>query len=178
MKKNFPTLLLLIAFVISITSCQSNNQTMPLTPEEIATNWNNTNGKISHEEANQLEENYKKYLYEGSRDSLLSVNDEVYADTREVHFDIEDLKNYIHYVEQYGKDKNYNNLGIRVYLGSKGPQKDGKAVTTVFFYGTGTKADGGNQQKNGDEESDPNLPGADGLNLGSSGMPPKDLLFP
>lgn len=178
MKKNLPIFLLLIAFVISITSCQSNNKTMPLTPEQIANNWNNTKGKISHEEANQLEENYKKYLYEGSRDSLLTDNDEVYADTREVHFDIEDLKNYIQYVEQYGKDKNYNNLGIRVYLGSKGPEKDGKAVTTVFFYGTGISANDQNQQKNGDDAINPNLPGADGLNLGSSGMPPKELLFP
>lgn len=178
MKKNLPNILLLIAFVISIISCQSNDQTMPLTPEQIATNWNNTNGKISHEEANQLEENYKKYLYEGSRDSLLTTNDQMYADTREVHFDIEDLKNYINYVEQYGKDKDYNNLGIRVYLGSKGPQKDGKAVTTVFFYGTGIDSDGENQQKNTDGGINPNLPGADGLNLGSSGMPPKDLIFP
>lgn len=178
MKKNFPTSLLFLLFVLSMISCNTKDQTSTLTPEQIATNWKNTSGRITHEEANLLEENYKNFLYKGSRDSLRSANGESYQDNREVWFDLEELKNYINYVEQYGKDKNYEDLGIRVYLGSKGVKEDGKARTTVFFYGTGRNTNGAVQLKNGNGTIDPNLPGADGLNRGNSGMPPSDLIFP
>ncbi len=178
MKKIIYPCIALVAMMLTITSCEQNNNHM-LTPEQIAENWENTPGRISHKEANELEENYIKFLYEGSRDSLISSTGETYQDTREVWFDIEELKNYINYVEQYGKDKNYDNLGIRVYLGSKQPQSNGMAQTTVFFYGTGRFAGVKKlQDDDGGAIVEPNLPGADGLNKGTSGMPPNGLQYP
>ncbi|OUS18095.1 hypothetical protein A9Q93_04160 [Nonlabens dokdonensis] len=178
MKKIIFKTIAVIAVMLAVTSCVENN-CETLTPEQIAENWENTSGRINHKEANELEENYVRFLYQGSRDSLLTESGEVYQDTREVWFDIEELKNYINYVEQYGKDKKYDNLGIRVYLGSKAPQKNGKAQTTVFFYGTGRFA--GVKKLQGDDGGaivEPNLPGADGLNKGNSGMPPNGLQYP
>ncbi|WP_405369366.1 hypothetical protein [Nonlabens sp. Asnod2-A12] len=181
MKNNILKSFLLLTIAISLTSCEWNKDTPKHndpSPEEIAKKWNNTKGKISNKEANQLEENYKKLLYNGSRDSLIDANGEVYKDTREVWFDIEELKNYIAYIEQHGKDNNYDQLGIRVYLGTKEPIKDGKAVTTLFFYGTG-HANGLTSQRSTTQSAlDTNIPGIDGLNKGTSGMPPKDLIYP
>ncbi|PPK94820.1 hypothetical protein LY01_01573 [Nonlabens xylanidelens] len=181
MKKPFLNFIVLVLTAISLTSCEWNKDTPKHndpSPEEIAKKWNNTKGKISNKEANRLEENYKKLLYNGSRDSLIDANGEVYKDTREVWFDIEELKNYIAYIEQHGKDNNYDQLGIRVYLGTKEPIKDGKAVTTLFFYGTG-HANGLTSQRSTTQSAlDTNIPGIDGLNKGTSGMPPKDLIYP
>ena len=181
MKNNILKSLFLLTIAISLTSCEwikdTPNHNDP-SPEEIAKNWNKTDGKISNKEANQLEENYKKMLYSGSRDSLIDASGEVYKDTREVWFNLEDLKNYIAYIEQHGKDNNYDQLGIRVYLGTKEPIKDGKAVTTVFFYGTGHPNGPSTQKSTTQVGVDTNIPGIDGFNKGTSGMPPKDLIFP
>lgn len=182
MKNTIIKPLLLLTIAISLTSCEWIKDTpkhKKPSPEEIAENWNKTDGKISNKEANQLEENYKKMLYNGSRDSLIDANSEVYQDTREVWFNLKDLKNYIAYIEQHGKDNNYDQLGIRVYLGTKEPLKDGKAVTTVFFYGTGNPNNGSTPQKSTTQSGiDTNIPGIDALNKGTSGMPPKDLIYP
>ena len=171
MKTSTPFILLFSLMLLGLSACSE--QVGP-TPEEIQQAWNNTPGKISPEQCNQLEEHYKDILYQ---DSLVSTNDTSYADYREVWFDIEDLKNYIQYVEQHAKEKNYSNLGIRVYFGATNVNS-GMPRSTVFFYGTGRFAGTSNLQQDEGGVTEPNLPGIDGLNMGNSGMPPSEFKYP
>jgi hypothetical protein len=90
-------------------------------------------------------------------------------------FSIDDLKEYIAYVEAEGKAKKISINGLRVYFGaySKNDKTtDKKALSTVFFVPTTPKA--GSLQKDGllggDGGSD--VEDIDGMNDGQTGNPP------
>ncbi|WP_124981329.1 hypothetical protein [Nonlabens xiamenensis] len=164
---------LFTAFILVLTLSSCAEHCGP-TAGEIEAAWQSTPGKINAQRANQLEENYKRFIYQ---DSLVARDGRVYQDHREVWFDLEDLKNYINYVEQYGRDNNYDHLGMRVYFGASGIQ-NGTPRSTVFFYGTGRFAGAGQLVQENNVVTEPNLPDADGLNMGNSGMPPSELNYP
>ena len=92
---------------------------------------------ISYEEANRLEENYKRYRYQ-------FINKAIgYEDTREVHFSLKQIKEYIEYVERETEGKGFENLGLRVYFGVYPPKdknKDSLGLSTVFIVPTATNA--------------------------------------
>jgi len=90
-------------------------------------------------------------------------------------FSLDEIKEYIAFVEAEGKLKNITVNGLRIYFGaySKYDKKaDKKALSTVFFVPTQAKA--GSLQKDslggGDGGSD--IDDIDGLNYGSTGQPP------
>ena len=85
-------------------------------------------------------------------------------------FSLEELKNYIAYVES--KSNNVN--GLRVYFGAYGKKSDTKKsnMSTVFFVPTEPKV--GSLQKDGiaSEAASSDITDIDGLNLGQQGEPP------
>ena len=86
-------------------------------------------------------------------------------------FSLEELKNYIAYVESKSDKVN----GLRVYFGAYGKKSDTKKsnVSTVFFVPTEPKV--GSLQKDGivSEAGSYDLTGIDGLNMGGTGIPPE-----
>ncbi|MBW2936622.1 hypothetical protein KXJ69_00800 [Aureisphaera sp. CAU 1614] len=126
---------------------------------------------ISFEEANRLEETYKK-----TRAAIL--NDTLgYEDTREFWFSLDTIKKYISYIEQEGTRMGKKNLGLRVYLGaypSQGNYPD-PGYSTVFMVPT-VKSEG-NPLKQGFlpvEDTHENLDSLNALNYGHGGKPPHD----
>ena len=90
-------------------------------------------------------------------------------------FSLDDLKEYIAYVETEGKAKNIRINGLRVYFGAyaKNIKKANKdALSTVFFVPTTPKV--GSLQKDGvlDGDGGSDVDGIDGLNNGTTGQPP------
>jgi len=90
-------------------------------------------------------------------------------------FSLDDLKEYIAYVEAEGKVKNITIDGLRIYFGAysnndKKPSK--KALSTVFFVPTQPKV--GSLQKDGATAvaSSSDITDIDGMNDGTLGDPP------
>ncbi|WP_411894921.1 hypothetical protein [Winogradskyella sp. A2] len=94
------------------------------------------------------------------------------GDNRSSWWSIEDIQNYINYSENQAGELGYKMDGLRVYLGSY-PAKPGEmsGLTTMFIVPTGTKNTSQGavfalQPMSGD------IPGGNGLNIGSQGYPP------
>ena len=89
-------------------------------------------------------------------------------------FSLEEIKDYIDYVEKEAKDRKITINGIRVYFGAYGKNEDKsvkKNMSTVFMVPTTPKQ--GSQQKDG--SGDPggtDVGDMDGLNMGTLGDPP------
>jgi len=126
---------------------------------------------ISVEEANELEEYYKR-----TRSTIL--NDTLgFEDTREFWFSLETLKDYIAFVEREAAKTGKTNLGMRIYLGAypeDSSYPDAK-YTTVFLVPTAPASQ--NPLKKGFfpiQEENENLNNIPPLNFGHGGKPPKD----
>ena len=90
-------------------------------------------GKITFEEAKTLNQNFVKTRGKAI-DKAIGKNDAVSS-----WFSLDELKEYISYVEEQGKLKNINVTGLRVYFGAyDNSEKDGtkKDLTTVFIVPT------------------------------------------
>lgn len=90
-------------------------------------------------------------------------------------FSLEEIKEYIAYVEEQGKEKGIDINGLRVYFGSYGANDKKaakKGLSTVFFVPTEARV--GAQQKDGltSVEGGSDVDGVDGLNGGGLGDPP------
>lgn len=90
-------------------------------------------------------------------------------------FSLDELKDYIAYVETQGKEKNITVNGLRVYFGaySESDKKTSKkSLSTVFFVPTQPKV--GSMQKDGGDgdEGGSDIEDVDGLNDGQVGSPP------
>ena len=90
-------------------------------------------------------------------------------------FSLDDLKEYIAYVEAEGKERNITINGLRVYFGAyskKDKKTDKKALSTVFFVPTQPKI--GSMQKDGigDGDGGSDVDDIDGMNEGGTGQPP------
>lgn len=108
------------------------------------------------------------------RDSILAApvkyknaagDDVDYDMSTEVSFSLENMKEFITYIESYGEQ--YANLGVRAYMAAS-TGEEGKLTGTVIFVPTGYAIDGG------DPGTSPNIPGANSLNHGNDGMPPNN----
>lgn len=133
-----------------------------------------TIGRITRAAAIVQQDFYVQNLHRTRLQSAVGVP---YEDNREFWFDLDELKCYIEYVERFGSDNGYNNLGMRVYLGAK-DEGDGRIRTQAFFYGTGRFAGAGGFTQSGPGIVEPNLPGIDALNKSASGLPPNNLNRP
>ena len=90
-------------------------------------------------------------------------------------FSIDELKNYIAYVEAEGTKKGKKISGLRVYFGAYSKKETDlkkQDLSTVFFVPTELKV--GSLQKDGivNEGGSSDILGIDGLNNGSTGHPP------
>ncbi|WP_372746675.1 hypothetical protein [Lutibacter sp.] len=121
--------------------------------------------KITFEEAKKLNQNFVKTRSKAI-DSAIGKNDAVSS-----WFSLDELKEYIAYVEEQGKLKKIDVTGLRVYFGAyNNSEKEGtkKDLTTVFIVPTqkNEKLKG----KVGGDNSD--ITDIDGLNGGGLGYPP------
>ncbi len=124
-------------------------------------------GLISPSEAKILDKAYNE-RYAIISDSLFKDTN---GDNRSSWFALEELTSYIDYAKNQAKDNGFQMDGLRVYLGAYPDTKEGAGLTTMFFIPTGYKSTSKGSfftlpQGSGD------LTGSDGLNFGSSGMPP------
>jgi len=99
-----------------------------------------------------------------------------YVDCREFWYSIEELENYFAYIKQEAGE-NYENLGIRIYLGTYPPtEKRHDGLTTVFLAPTGKKVGTsgalGKSEVDEDDGGDGNIYDIDPLNKGGVGDPP------
>jgi len=165
--KIFKTCVYIVALAILMASCQEQEQPSYQAPT----------GLISFKEGVQKESVYVENQYAFINDSLQKLYGSEVTDNREVWFDLENLKNYIHYVETQSAEKGYKNLGLRVYLGAEIDNKVPRS--TVFFWPTHRKEIDSTIPKNNflpqnDKDND-NSEDIDGLNYGNSGQPPSGL---
>ena len=132
---------------------------------------------------------YLDNQYEYSTNGLntdydLPVATDSIFDNREVWFDLDNLKEYICYVEQKSDSLGYDHLGLRVYFGAK-IESDGIPRSTAFFWPThrfepemmnidpDIEDEDTDETINTDSEDNENSYGIKGMNYGGSGKPPK-----
>lgn len=149
--------LLLAVLVSYFTSCEA-----PLDPPKQS---------ISYEEANILEEEFKRTR------SVVIDRSLGYEDTREFWFSLDTLKNYISYVEQQAKKQKLRDLGIRIYFAAypNDNQSADPGFSTVVLVPTSRNA---NNIQHGFFPIDPEddtIETIEALNFGHGGKPPKDL---
>lgn len=164
MKKIKPFLILLL---IIATSCTS----------PVAIKYDKPIGLIDKKTEILYEKNYVnhqfKYINQHVNDRISNNNQEQeskpkYTDNREIYFTLENLENYLAYVKKKSKEKGYEKLGIRVYLGAK-KEADNTFRTTVFFVPTHKNTNRAIENQNTNSND------IEGLNFGSAGRPPADL---
>jgi len=127
--------------------------------------------KITPAEAKILNENFVKTRSK-ELDKIVEKETGIPNDKDAISswFSLEDLKEYIAYVEAEGKAKNITIDGLRVYFGaySKNDIKaDKKGLSTVFFVPTQKKLQ---SDEDGVDSSD--IIDIDGMNRGGLGYPP------
>jgi hypothetical protein len=132
--------------------------------------------RITPEEAKELNQNFVK-----TRGKALDKIVETETgkpnkkDAISSWFSLDDLKEYIAYVEAEGKAKNTTINGLRIYFGAYANNEklaDKKALATVFFVPTTPKV--GSLQKDGvlEDEGGSDVEDIDGMNDGVQGHPP------
>ena len=125
-------------------------------------------GLITPKEAKALDEAYN-IKYSVINDSLFKKS--TTGDNRSSWWSIEDIQSYINYAENQAGELGYTMDGLRVYLGSY-PGKPGETgLTTMFFIPTGSESVAQGSMFTLPQGSN-DIPGANGLNLGSNGYPP------
>lgn len=142
---------------------------------------------ISHAQARNLQREYvltrADFLNEALINNGTIGKDE--KDVRDVTFDFGVLRSYMVYVEKEAKEQGVapEDLALRVYLGAypknftaDGFDKENQGKSTMFFLPI-NKLKSRPAGKVSAKSSLPGdqLEGVDGLNLGHSGRPPKDL---
>ncbi|MGJ8684654.1 MAG: hypothetical protein ACSHWW_08520 [Nonlabens sp.] len=108
-------------------------------------------------------------------DSLTDNSGVVYQDYREFNFNVENMRCYLKYIEEYGDSLGYTNIGLRAYIGSK-DLGNGKIVSSIFFLPSGMPPSDPTAMQI--YPVPPNIPGADGFNVSTSGMPPLGITNP
>ena len=132
--------------------------------------------RIKSEEAKELNQNFIKT--KGKALNKIVEKDEKHPNEKDAissWFSLDELKEYIAYVEDQGKEKDITVNGLRIYFGSydnKEKNKEKKGLSTVFLVPTQPKV--GSLQKDGvtDFEVPSDITDIDGLNYGTSGNPP------
>ena len=110
-----------------------------------------------------------------SRHQLISDEIVKRPDNRSSWYSLSDLRGYLNYAEKQAQDLNYTMDGVRLYLGAHPDISGVVGYTTVFFVPTGSKnlsqteALGVEQLQKGNGD----IPGGDGLDMGTPGDPPQ-----
>lgn len=119
-------------------------------------------GVITPDEAKALDQAFD------SRHTLISNDIVKRPDNRSSWWSLQDMKDYLEYAEAQVKELGHEMNGIRVYVGAYPDTKEGPGYSTMFMVPTANIPQG---KDGGGENSD--VPGADGLNWGHQGDPPK-----
>lgn len=129
---------------------------------------------ISVKEARQLEKNYVETIEKTLKKELGC------EECREFWWSLEEIEEYIDYVKSEAKEKGYNNLGLRFYLGHYGKNKSkDNEHTTMFIAPTGVQAKEGLASIKGKTvgamkaAKDDNIYEIAAYNGGYAGVPPK-----
>lgn len=120
--------------------------------------------KITFKEAQELNQNFVKTRTKAI-DGAIGKKDAISS-----WFSLEELKNYISYVEEQGKLKKVDVNGLRVYFGAYSNALNDvskKGLSTVFFIPTQANI---KLDKDGGDNSD--ITDIEGLNDGMQGFPP------
>ncbi|MFA7447545.1 MAG: hypothetical protein WCY77_03840 [Weeksellaceae bacterium] len=131
-------------------------------------------GLVSVADAKVMEDHYKNEFY-GILNEIKGGQYPGYdGPVRDIWFDLDELKQYIAYVENYAASNGYSDLGLRVYMGAKDELgQDGQVYPrqTIFFVPTTRISDTGQGGVGQDGFQDQNLLGIDRLNYGNAGIP-------
>ena len=121
--------------------------------------------KINFKQAQELNQNFVKTRTKAI-DGAIGKKDAISS-----WFSLEELKEYIAYVEEQGKLRNFDVNGLRVYFGAYSNTVNDvskKDLSTVFFVPTQAKIK--SDENGGGDNSD--ITDIDGLNQGQTGNPP------
>ena len=125
---------------------------------------------ISYKEAKALQQEFLTTRANTLNKALNSEHKIKGQDVRDVTFDLQEIKQYIAYVDAEAKKKGLNGLGLRVYFGAY-PKNDTKTkspgYSTVFFMPT--------HQSTSSKGQDQIIADVAGLNKGHLGIPPNDI---
>ncbi|MFD1292873.1 hypothetical protein ACFQ5N_03400 [Lutibacter holmesii] len=132
--------------------------------------------RITPEEAKELNQNFVKTR--SKKLNKIVEEEEGHPHEKDAissWFSLDEIKEYIAYVEKQGKEKGIDINGLRVYFGSYGAKDKktaNKGLSTVFFVPTkarvGAKLKGELVSVDGNADVD----GIDGMNSGGLGQPP------
>jgi hypothetical protein len=127
-------------------------------------------GIITPNEARALDQAFN------SRHQLISDSIVRRPDNRSSWYSLADVRTYLTSAEQQAKTLGYTMNGVRIYLGAHADSGTEVGYTTMFFIPTGTQitAEGSMSFFNmmPPPVNPPDIPGGNGLNGGSDGMPP------
>lgn len=132
--------------------------------------------RITSKEARELNQNFEKTR--SKKLNKIVKKEEGHKHEKDAissWFSLDELKEYIAYVEEQGKEKGIDVNGLRVYFGSyaaNDKKADRKGLSTVFLVPTEPRV--GAQQKDGltSVEGSSDVESIDGMNDGGFGFPP------
>lgn len=168
MKNFFLFLLGLIigAAVVYFYCCKGDSETM--------IDFIEPKGLITPEQAKTLDQAFN------SRHQLISDSIVGRPDNRSSWYSLSDVRDYLNYAENQAKNLGYTMNGIRIYLGAHADTSNENGYTTMFIIPTGNlvKSEANMNLFNfAIQNSNPDIPGGYGLNMGSPGNPP-DANYP
>lgn len=141
MKKKLLVSPLIVLIVISILSCnKESDSTMPDMKEQ-QQYCKDPLGLLTSEEANRMEDFYKKNQYAVINKYFAKENEE-YRDNRNFWYSLEELECYFSYIKEKGEALGYDPsaMGVRIYLGAIPDKKfRNSPKTKLFFVPTGSK---------------------------------------
>ena len=118
---------------------------------------------ISVEKARELQD-----IWKSSRGKEIE-RAQKYVDTREFWYSLEELQEYLSYVQEKSAEEGIANPGIRIYFGAYPGEGSKKSYSTIFLAPTKPL----NSLENNDDTQKNNY-SIDPLNHGQGGVPPVD----
>ena len=135
-------------------------------------NTNLPKGLISPKEAKELNQQFIKTRSKDLNKIVKKESGDLKKeDAISCWFSLEELKNYIAYIENEAPDAN----GLRVYFGAysnNNKKQNKKDLSTVFFVPTKAKQGSLQKELNVEEETSSDIDDIDALNSGEIGIPP------
>ena len=132
--------------------------------------------KITPTQAKELNENFVKI--KGKALNKIVETEEGHSNEKDAissWFSLDDLKEYIAFVEAEGKAKNITVNGLRIYFGSyavKDKKESKKGLSTVFIVPTKEKDSSLNKVTATSDVISSDIDDIDGMNFGGMGFPP------
>lgn len=123
-------------------------------------------GLISPKEMRALDKAFN------SRHQLISDSIVGKPDNRSAWFAIDDIIAYLDHAKHQAADLGYTLDGIRIYLGAHANTEEGVGLTTTFIAPTGKRKSSDGGMVSAAQGGKGDIDGGDGLNDGSSGVPP------